>query len=62
MKEAPILPDTGWRVHSDTEDAVLEIIQTSQPKNSTAKLLSGTNYWGRAHLAKIWEYTLKLFI
>jgi len=34
----------------------------SQPKNSTAKLLSGTNYWGRAHLAKIWEYTLKQFI
>ena len=33
-----------------------------QPKISTAKLLSGTNYWGRAHLAKIWEYTLKQFI
>ena len=29
---------------------------------STTKLLSGTNYWSRAHLAKIWEYTHKQFI
>jgi len=27
---------------------------------STTELLSGTNYWGRAHLAKTWEYTLNL--
>jgi len=26
----------------------------------TTKLLSGTNYWDRAHLAKTWEYTLNL--
>jgi len=27
---------------------------------STTELLSGTNYWGRAHLVKTWEYTLNL--
>ena len=28
----------------------------------TIKLLSGTNYWSNACLAKIWEYTHKQFI